>query len=128
MAGEIPLCWAIKSPQDKQTFIENSLNSKISKNVISKQTGVYQVKFYEWMAHLSKNEPFSDDECVESDEEYDREMVRTAIYENYLNRSAAEAAKKLGNMNAERIITWTRKLENSQVYKYKKGDEANNEI
>jgi len=66
---------------------------------------------------VTNKEPFSDDECVESDDDYDREFVRTSIYEGYLN--TPEAAAKLG-VGEDKIKEWTQKMENSYSMIYKK--------
>ncbi|CAG9318753.1 unnamed protein product [Blepharisma stoltei] len=110
---ECSLVAVIRSPEDKRKFIKYVIeNDKVSKNVISKITGINIVKLYEWINQYNSNLPFSNDEIITEDEGYTREEIREVIYNYFMSGSAEAAARKNGIANPELVMKWVTYLEN----------------
>ncbi|CAG9325116.1 unnamed protein product [Blepharisma stoltei] len=113
MLNAFPLAIVIKSPKEKKRFIEAAIKENMSKNTMVDTIGIRN-KVYLWIDHLNNNEDFSDDEYLEDDGEYDREFIRTVLYEYYLTRSPQIVARRYGISSHEKIIQWARSLEKKQ--------------
>lgn len=101
----------IKSSSEKKRFTENVINKDTSKALIVRLTGVNTTKLNNWISHVNNSEPFSDDECFQSDGEYDRETKRNAIFEAYLTKNNSQAAAKFNVSNASNVSKWISDLE-----------------